>query len=107
MCVCVCSYAFAFGGRGSLSTLVLLVMLASGGEFADARLLVSFGFLATCCNYNVTDVWIFSVSFRASLNTCRVGSSGGGCDSGGGSGRHREGLSPLWLDVQPLLPPVT
>jgi hypothetical protein len=36
-----------------------------------------------------------------SLNTCRVGSSGGGCDSvsGGGSGRHRDRLSPLWLDI--------
>ena len=44
MCVCVCSYAFAFGGRGSLSTLVLLVMLASGGEFVDAMLPVSLGF---------------------------------------------------------------
>lgn len=65
MCVCVCSYAFAYGSRGSLSTLVLLVMLASGGGLSDARLLVSLGFLAAFCNYNAADVWIFSVSLCA------------------------------------------
>jgi hypothetical protein len=74
---------------------------------SDARQLVSLGGLATCCNCSSADVWTFSVSLCArgciSLNTRRVGSSGGGCasGSGGGSGRHRHRLSLLWLDVAP------